>query len=168
MCAMFTFYCNLDSTYKRIAYYLPNSQYIVTVRTRFLANTSKHPQTIVYILNHLHKLLATASENTYTWMQVIQKIKDNQRQNTEHRRPRQARPAAEEARPAAVGKLFSEQIWIFHESRLLMSFGSAVSTWRFRARLRTNNNTRLNYIRVKTHTHTHTQLPGWTIFMTTT
>jgi len=37
-----------------------------------------------------------------------------------------------------------------------MSFGSAVSTWRFRARLRTNNNTRLNYIRVKTHTVTHT------------
>ena len=63
---MFTFYCNLDSTYKRIAYYLPNSQYIVTVRTRFLANTSKHPQTIVYILNHLHKLLATASEKSYT------------------------------------------------------------------------------------------------------
>ena len=34
---------------------------------------------------------------------------------------RQAYPAAELARPAAVGKLFSEQMWTLHSGDILVS-----------------------------------------------
>lgn len=48
--------------------------------------------------------------------------------------PKHARPAAEEARPAAVGKLFSEQMWTCHARR---SRSCSLPDLRFRALLRT-------------------------------